>query len=68
MQRIRMLTSEFDLTLLVGVVKRRLRVSPSLQVLAPYVCMENMSNFDCFTDGRWVSSENNSTLYELSQG
>lgn len=45
-----------------------LPISQLPAVLAPYVCMENMSNFDCFTDGRWVSSENNSTLYELSQG
>jgi len=38
------------------------------QVLAPYVCMANMSTFDCLTDGRFVSADNNATLYEFSQG
>lgn len=38
------------------------------QVLAPYVCMTNMTTFQCITDGRFVSSDSNATLYEFSEG
>ncbi|KAG0604717.1 hypothetical protein M758_9G002900 [Ceratodon purpureus] len=38
------------------------------QVLEPYVCMANMTTFQCLTDGRFVSSDNNATLYEFAQG
>jgi len=37
-------------------------------VLQPYVCLSNMSTLTCFTDGRWISQSENTTLYELSNG
>jgi predicted outer membrane lipoprotein len=30
--------------------------------------MENMSTFDCLKEARFVSAENNATLYEFSEG
>jgi len=39
-----------------------------LQVIAPYVCMSNMTALECLTEGRFVTEGINATLYALSNG
>jgi hypothetical protein len=39
-----------------------------LQVIAPYVCMSNMTTLECLTEGRFVTQGTNATLYALSNG
>lgn len=38
------------------------------QVIAPYVCMSNMTAFECLSEGRFVTQGTNATLYALSNG
>ncbi len=39
-----------------------------LQVIVPYVCMSNMTAFECLSEGRFVTQGTNATLYALSNG